>query len=225
MDATIFIVSSVPYILCRRCTRCTIITVPVRDFVVMEDNTQCVISTAVPFISIRNTSMLQLFTWTQYPIEIHGDIRDIVIGPYNVIGYHIITKTTLQHWYKQGNTITNTDNHENTTSEASLAIVRKSKPEEFYWRYLPLNQTNENLTNPDSEFTKMEKLEAAIQEANIALQNNNNTNNGTSISQIEKEASILDCRSAKTAEMLTQASFVTWLLEDSKALSLKNTLR
>lgn len=226
VDATIFVVASVPFILCRRCVRCTIVTVPVRELWNIEDCTQCSISTAVPYMSIRNTSMLQLFTWTQYPIEIHGDIRDIVIGPYNVVSYHLLTKTTLQNWQKQGGYVTNMDsNNTDSSTETSSSIVRKSKPEEFYWRYLPLCQTDANLVHSEIEFQKMEKLDSAVQEANLALTKNTTSGNGPSINQIAKEASALDCGSAKTAEMLTQASFVTWLLEDSKALSLKNSLR
>ncbi len=227
----------------------------------------------------------QLFTWAAHPIEAHGDVRDVAVGPYNVVAPGVTTGTPLAAWAARGTFAVDADASGSGAAAAAASVAavpvgasspsansaaRKLRPDEFYWRHLPREGAG-------GEGAGSTAAAAAAAAAGGGLQRLRVDGYGTealptaATSPAMRDAASLDCHAAKTAEMLAQASFVvrapyalppappacartcvrcssssaahatraplpprhphrppltqTWLLDDSKAASLKATLR
>lgn len=202
-DATVFVTAAANSLTLRNLKRCTVVAAPCAVRVSLDGCSECVISAAAGgAVSAAELAACQLFVAAGSPILVGSGCRDVRIGPYNVVGDGVVTSSALAAWAQAGATA---DAYCRLDAKTDAAAARIMKPEEVYWRYLPVPQRrNERLALPAAySLPETARMPPAA------------------------EAVLAGARGprAQRAEMLAQSKFVSWLLQDSKASSLKHVFR
>jgi hypothetical protein len=213
-DATIFVTSSVPFLVVRRCRRCTIVAAPSSGLVHVEDSSHTVVSAAARLVVVRNCSTLHLFTWASSPVDVQGDVRDVAVGPYNVAAQGLLTETGLGAWQAKGTcaaaesaggpavgaggAAAAAGSSTAPGSASGGSAVRTMTADELYARRLPVGASL-----PDASLQTLPAFTAAAASSGAGA-----AQTAAALEAVAKGSAQLDCKSAKTAEMLAQAAFV-----------------
>lgn len=231
-EANVYVTAAVPFVIVRRCKKCLIACVPSGISVYVEDTSNSAVTAAAPVVSLKNCTGLALYTWAQHPVACMGDLRDVSVGCYNATAPGLVSNTSLHSWSSTGSCAID-------ASSSDGAGVRSMRADEFYWRHLPFNNS---------------KTAAAIERLKDAAPQQSQEMEWTSVSHTFDVPSAIHAETLAQGAFVvgTPGSVVpgaatqlkrgmppltavnrrilfpllqTWLLDDTKALSLKNNVR
>jgi hypothetical protein len=197
-ECTIFVTASVTSLTARNLRRCTVVSAPCSAGVTLSQCSDSVLSVATPgVVVLEELSGCHVFLASAAPVSVGAGCRDVRVGPYNVVGDGVLSGSGMRAWAL-----------DRAPGGDALALcrlegggigagaVRPIQPDDFFWRFLPVPQTlAERLPLPAPYATPDAPPQRPATER------------------------------PQRVEALLQSKFVTWLLADSKANSLKHIYR
>lgn len=196
-ECTVFVTASVTELKARNLKRCTVVCAPCSVGAALSQCSDSVVSIAAPgVVVLEELAGCHVFLASAVPVSVGAGCRDVRVGPYNVVGDGVLSGSGMRAWALD-HAAPGGDALALCRLDAGAGAVRPIPPDDFFWRFLPVPQT------------LVERLPLPVAYA---------TPDVPAPQRPTAERS-------PRVEALLQSKFVTWLLADSKANSLKHIYR
>ena len=207
-DCTIFVTASVTTLTARNLRRCTVVCAPCSEAATLSQCVDSVLSVAAPGVVFEELAGCHVFLASAAPVSVGAGCRDVRVGPYNVVGDGVLSGSGMRAWALDrgapgGDALAlcrlegggGGGGGGGSGGGGGAGVVRAIQPDDFFWRFLPVPQT----------LAERLPLPAPYATPDVPPQR--------------------PAERSQRVEALLQSKFVTWLLADSKANSLKHVYR